>query len=74
MTTSLTSHSSQTAARGIFRRLGATVAGAYVALDRERRVRITLGHLHRLSDHSLRDIGLARDEIEHVIRDQSTRW
>ena len=74
MTASLTSRRPQVAAKGLFGRLGAAVSGAYAAFDRERRVRITLGHLRRLSDHSLRDIGLARDEIEHVIRDQSARW
>ena len=35
---------------------------------RERRLRATMRTLHRLSDHSLKDIGLERDRIESVIR------
>ena len=38
------------------------------AFHRERRLRATVGRLHRLNDHALRDIGLERDNIEPVVR------
>ncbi len=35
---------------------------------KEQRLNATMRTLHRLNDHSLRDIGMERDNIEQVVR------
>jgi uncharacterized protein YjiS (DUF1127 family) len=49
-------------------RLVAVARSLWNRLQNERRVRATLATLHRLNDHTLRDIGLERDHIEPVVR------
>jgi uncharacterized protein YjiS (DUF1127 family) len=49
-------------------RLVAAIRMLWRRLQNERRLRATVLRLHRLNDHSLRDIGLERDNIEPVVR------
>lgn len=37
-------------------------------IRKEQRLRATIFTLHRLNDHTLRDIGLERDNIEPMVR------
>jgi len=74
MTTPLTIRTEPNAPTSFMGRFAGAVADAYAANDRARRYRRTVDQLHRLNDRTLRDIGLNRDDIEHVIREQSTRW
>ncbi|MDH3666878.1 MAG: DUF1127 domain-containing protein [Paracoccaceae bacterium] len=55
-------------------RLWGAAAKLVAALDRRRKVWLTVDRLRRLDDRTLRDIGVERDQIETVIRDQSVRW
>jgi uncharacterized protein YjiS (DUF1127 family) len=52
-------------------RLAAVTRALWKRMQEERRVRSTLWTLHRLNDHTLRDIGLERDNIEPVVRSGS---
>ena len=74
MTTPLTIRTTPNAPTSFLRRFAGAVADAYAAIDRVRRYRRTVDQLHRLNDRTLRDIGLSRDDIEHVIREQSRHW
>ena len=49
-------------------RLMAAIRTLWRRVQNERRLRATIFTLHRLNDHSLRDIGLERDNIEPVVR------
>lgn len=49
-------------------RLVAATRTLWNRFQKERRLSATMRTLDRLSDHSLRDIGLERDNIEPVLR------
>ena len=49
-------------------RLAAATRSLWNDFWREQRLRATMRKLHRLNDHSLKDIGLERDNIEPVVR------
>jgi uncharacterized protein YjiS (DUF1127 family) len=49
-------------------RLAAVTRTLWNTFRKERRLSATMRTLHRLNDHSLRDIGLERDNIEPVVR------
>ena len=55
-------------------RVGAAVLKWWNQVQKARRLRATIRTLHRLNDHSLRDIGLERDDIERVVRERSPGW
>ena len=56
-----------------FGRLAAVVLKWWNQVQEERCIRATLFTLHRLNDHTLRDIGLERDRIEPVVRARNAR-
>ncbi len=49
-------------------RLVAATRTLWNRFQKERRLSATVRTLHRLNDHSLRDIGLERDNIDLVVR------
>ncbi len=49
-------------------RLVAATRTLWNSFQKERRLSATVRTLHRLNDHSLRDIGLERDNIGPVVR------
>ncbi len=49
-------------------RLAAATRTLWHSFQKERRLSATVRTLHRLNDHSLRDIGLERDNIESMAR------
>ncbi len=49
-------------------RLVAVTRTLWNNFQEERRLSATMRTLHRLNDHSLRDIGLERDNIDPVVR------
>jgi uncharacterized protein YjiS (DUF1127 family) len=49
-------------------RLVAATRALWNSFQKERRLSATMRRLHRLNDHSLRDIGLERDNIYPVVR------
>ncbi len=55
-------------------RFWGAAANLSAAINRRRKVWITIDRLRRLDERTLRDIGIQRDQIETVIRDQSARW
>ncbi|HSF93754.1 MAG TPA: DUF1127 domain-containing protein [Thermohalobaculum sp.] len=59
--------------RSLANRTIAALRGVFSRLDRARRHRMTVSRLHRLSDHQLRDIGLARDEIDAAVEGRLDR-
>ena len=61
------------ARQSLANRAVAALRSVFARLDRARRYRMTVGRLHRLSDHQLRDIGLARDEIEVAVEGRLDR-
>jgi len=56
------------AATGIEGRFAAALRRWWRGLDEHRRLRVTVHTLRALSDHTLKDIGLERDEIEPAVR------
>lgn len=42
-------------------------------LDEERRLRVTISSLQALNDRTLRDIGVERDDIVNVVRENRLR-
>ena len=44
------------------------------AINRRRKVWITIDRLRRLDDKTLRDIGVERDQIETAVQARSVRW
>lgn len=56
---------------GLVGRLAAVVLKWWNQVQKERRLSATINTLHRLNDHSLRDIGLERDEIGQMVRARS---
>jgi uncharacterized protein YjiS (DUF1127 family) len=59
---------------GLVGRIAAAVMKGWDQVQKARRLSATINTLHRLNDHSLRDIGLERDDIERVVRERSREW
>ena len=74
MTTPLTVRTTPSAPTSFLGRFAGAVADAFAAIDRDRRYRMTVEELRRLNDRTLRDIGLNRDDIENVVREQFKDW
>ena len=54
-------------------RLWAIARSVWRTYRRNRRLQATVDELHRLNDHTLRDIGLERHSIEDAVRDAARR-
>ena len=67
-----TTHFPVTRVTGLHR-LTCALRNSFRRIAHEHRARMTIDTLERLGDHTLRDIGLARDEIRSKIRSGAFR-
>jgi uncharacterized protein YjiS (DUF1127 family) len=74
MSNIILSPAARPAQTGLVGRLLAAVPTLWGRFQKAWRLRATIRTLHRLNDHSLRDIGLEQDDIERVVRERSPGW